>query len=253
MPTKNQFTKTLKVLIDDSEDRFHKTLKNKEPFWVNFEAWRTLCQDTIDLIYGPNSRNLNDFNSIRYSLSEAGVSHEQQNITFVVGLITANQKLKGMLLTVNSYLQEESVRLNSIYPTIFLSHGDKSKKLTDKLKEFLIILGATVVDVLEEANRNLSIGDKVKLLMSSCNCGIALITAEDKLVSGKMEGRPNIYHEIGLMEKSENINPRMILLKEDTVTLPSNLREKGYTKFNRSIFSEIYPLIIKELKSFGYL
>lgn len=249
---KHPLKRKLEELIADCDTRTHKSLSEGKPNWNDFESWRTQCQDLIDLIYGPNSRNLNDFNSIRYSPVDSDANEGLRSITFLIGLLTAKQRLKGFLGTINSFLPDD-VQQSITYPTVFLSHSGKCQKLADKLKQFLENLGATVIDVLGEPNKLMSIDQKIDSYMNLCNLGIALITADDELKSGEKRERPNIDHEIGMLMKAPNIAPKIILLKEDRVTkLPSNIAGKGYIGFNRSSFAEIFTDLVKEIKAFGF-
>lgn len=253
MPTKTQFKKTLQELITDSETRFHKALQEGKPFWDDFEVWKSRCQDTIDFIYGPNSRNLNEFNNIKYSPIDVSAEPAQQNFMFVVGLLIASQRLKGILSTVDNFLPDDAIQPSITHPTIFLSHSGKSQKMANELKSFLENLGATVIDVMSEPNILRSVDQKVESYLNLCNLGIALITADDELKSGEKREKPNIDHEIGMMMKASNIASRIVLLKEDKVTkLPSNIQSKGYITFNRSAFSKIFSDLVKEIRAFGY-
>jgi len=248
----NKFKRSLLVLIEDARIRVEKTIESNQPYWQNFEAWKTKCKDTIDLIYGLSSRNLIEFNNIGYVALNVYATPKDNLIAFIVGMMTAKQKLEGFLFTVENFIDESEQIRTGIYPTIFLSRSEKAEKLSNRLKLFLSNLGATVIDVMEQPNLNLSLSNKITHYMRPCNCGIVLVTADETIISGEKREKPNIDHEMGLLEKDPNIAGKIIILKEDVVNLPTNYKEKGYISFNRSSFSDVFVNLVKELRGFGF-
>lgn len=249
MITKDTASENLDALIKDAISRIKETIAKGAPYWENFNLWHQASLDCLEQIYGSNHRNLNEFAQIRFS-NPAG-DNNSQRVTFIVGLMVAKERLLATYLSVKSYWDEGVKTIT--YPTIFLSCSEKSKKISDKLKTFLTNLGAKVVFVSDEPNLNLSVSDKVSYYLAQCNTGIAVLTADDELVSGKRINKRNIDHEVGLMSKSEEINNRIVILKEDKVEKASNYKENVHITFNRSTFGDdVYPKLVKELRAFGF-
>lgn len=244
--------KSLVLLSEEATLIINRALKNKHPVWSDFISWQTKCKDVIDLIYGPSSRNLAEFNGISYVPPSSSATEVQHLIAFILGVMTAQQRLKGFLFTVENFIDESEKIKTGIYPTIFLSRSKKAEKLSEKLKLFLSNLGATVIDVIKLPNLNLSTSNKIAFYMKPCNCGIILVSADEILKSGEKRERPNIDHEMGLLEKDQNIAGRIIILKEESLILPSNFSEKSYIGFNRSNFSDVFIDLVKELRGFGF-
>lgn len=249
MITKKKAQEVLDALVGDTTERIKATMVAGKPSWDKFDIWRQMALDCIEQIYLPNHRNLIEFSQIRFSNPTANES--SQLVTFIVGLQIARERLIATRASVELYWGDDMT--TSTYPIIFLSCSEKAKKISNKLRDFLTILGAKVIIVSEEPNLNFSPASKVEYYMSQCNCGIVLITADEELESGQKINRRNIDNEIGLLSKSENINPRIIILNEKSVKRASNHAEKVHISFNRSIFGDdVYPALVKELKAFGY-
>ncbi|MGE5041332.1 MAG: TIR domain-containing protein [Candidatus Levyibacteriota bacterium] len=249
MITRNKAEEILDALIKDSIKRIKNTLANRTPYWENFNLWRQTSLDCLEQIYGPNHRNVIEFSQIRFANPSGDTN--SQNVTFIVGIISAKERLLASMISVKSYWLE-NVKTNT-YPIIFLSCSDKSEKIAGKIKTFLINLGARVVYVVDEPNLNLSIEDKVTYYMAQCDCGIAVLTGDEKLFDGKPVNKRNIDHEIGLLTKSSNINNRIIILRESNVEKATNYQEKVHISFNRATFGDdVFPSLVRELRGFGY-
>lgn len=250
MITKKNAQEVLAAMVADTDNRIKTTIESGKPFWDKFDLWRQASLDCIEQIYLPNHRNLAEFSQIRFS--NPGTDSASQLVTFIVGLTIAKEKLVATQLSVELYWSED-IRTSS-YPIIFLSCSEKAKNLYNKLEIFLTNLGAKVIIVSKQPNLNLTPNSKIEHYMSQCNCGIALITADEQLESGEQINRRNIDNEIGLMSKSTNINPRIIILKEKSVKKASNHAEKVHINFYRGTFGDdVYPELVKELKAFGFL
>lgn len=254
MIKKQEIIKVLKVLIDDAEHRKTETIKNNAPFWKEFETWRTACLGTIlELYKSENNYLYRSFSEIRFTQARLpGQPHDPRGslITFIVGLEIAIEKLKGLLLLVNIWIPEDDHSQET--PVIFISHSTKAKTITNKIKNFLKEFGAIPILVEELPSLNLSVDQKIRLYMKQCNIGLAILTSDDKLVSGEKQPRQNVTHEIGLMQESSSINGKIIYLKETSVKLPSNYSEKVWISFSKSDLDETFIKIIREIKNWGF-
>jgi len=248
---KEKIRELFQALITDADERISKSIEAKSPHYDRFELWKTMSLNAIEQVFGQGHQNFTDFSSIRFSPNQPTDNPIVEALHHIVGLRVAKEKLTAMLVIAEIFIEDEPQH-NTTYPVIFISYGGKGAKLAQKLKEFLRILGAAPLDVMDLPNMGASVGEKVQTHMDACTCGIAIISAEDELKSGEVRGRPNIDHEIGMMTKCASIGNRIIVLKENQVTLPSNFRERAYVPFSRSAFSEVYPDIVKELRGFGF-
>lgn len=253
MSQKEKIKQSFVELIQETQRKLDVCSTTGTIDWANFEFWRSACQDAIELTFGPNTRNLTEFQNIRFSVEPALSSLAL--ITHKIGLIMAKEKLMAMLYTVKTWLPEDKPLLPPapIQPVIFISHGKISRRQLGKLKEFLTTLGATAIIVEDEANSGMTPAQKVENYMANCNVGLVLMTADDKMKeSDEVRGRPNVDNEIGMLRKSDNINKRIIIFKEATVILPSNYSELVRENFNRSQIETIFTRIVKELKAWGF-
>ncbi len=115
---------------------------------------------------------------------------------------------------------------------IFIAHG-KNKKPLEQLRRILDQFRVPYKVATEEPNLGRPIGTKVKEVMESCNCAILLFTADEELFDkdGKSVWRPNenAIHELGA--SSYLYGNRIVILKEEQVTLASNYKDIGYISF----------------------
>ena len=105
----------------------------------------------------------------------------------------------------------------------------------------------------EEPNLGRPIGTKVKEVMEACNCAILLFTADEALFDkdGKSIWRPNenVIHELGAA--SYLYGNKIVILKEENVTLASNYKDLGYISFQTNALDAKSLDVLKELIGFG--
>lgn len=254
MSQKSKIKAIFQDLISETRKRIENCRNRGSIDWDNFEVWRTACLDAIEVTFGSNHRNLIEFQGIRFT-AEPNSMPIQSLIAHIVGLQIALEKLIGMFYTIEVWLPEDEPQLPPapFQPITFIAHGGSNQSQLNKLKEFLLALGAVPVVVEEQPSLGLSILDKVRYYIAYCNSGIALITAEDRLQgSNEVRGRPNVDHEIGILMESANIGGRLIILKEQGVTLPSNYRELVWTEFSGDNLDSALTQIVKEFRAFGF-
>ena len=248
MITKSKASSVLDELIKMAIQRIDNTVANGKPQWEGFEMWKQASLDCLEQIYGANHRNVLDFLQIKFS-NPTGDPNAQR-VTFLVGLMMAKEKLIATLFAVQTYWEEKSKDI--IYPIVFISVSEKAMNLAEKLEVFLINLGATPIVVSKKPNLGLTPEAKVNHYLDQCNSGIVIAACDQVLRDGTKISKGNIDNEIGLLTKSPNINNRIIILKEKEVNLSSNHKERVHITFNRSMFSDIYSDLIKDLKGFGF-
>lgn len=81
------------------------TLKNQEPFSSEFKKWKRDTEVAIEKIFGNNTRHLNDFKHIRYTLVVTGedTTQSEYNKKFYAGLEDAHSILQSMIEEIQQY------------------------------------------------------------------------------------------------------------------------------------------------------
>jgi predicted nucleotide-binding protein len=135
---------------------------------------------------------------------------------------------------------------------IFIAHG-KNKKPLEQLRRILDQFKVPYRVATEEPNLGRPIGIKVKEVMESCNCAILLFTADEELFdkNGESIWRPNenVIHELGA--SSYLYGNRIVILKEQNVTMASNYKDLGYISFASDALDAKSIDVLKELIGFG--
>jgi len=140
---------------------------------------------------------------------------------------------------------------------IFVAHGKDGKPL-EQLKALLIELGVPFKVAVDEPHAGRPVGEKVASMMrDECSSAICIFSADElfwrKREDGELEEiwRPseNAVYELGAA--SVLYGRRIILFKEDKVTLPSDFRDIGHISFQSDgIQSHMWELL-RELKAHG--
>jgi len=137
---------------------------------------------------------------------------------------------------------------------IFIAHG-KNKKPVEQLKKILDQFKIPFKVAVEEPNLGRPISAKVRETMEACNCAILVFTADEefKNVQGQAIWRPseNVVYELGA--SGYLYDNRLVIMKEDDVSFPSNFRDLGYISFAKDNLESKSMEIIKELVGFGIL
>jgi hypothetical protein len=135
---------------------------------------------------------------------------------------------------------------------IFIAHG-KNKKPLEQLKKMLDQFKIPYRVAVEEANLGRPISGKVRDIMKSCNCAILIFTADEELkdIDGNTIWRPseNVVHELGAT--AFLYDNRIVIMKEEGVTFPTNFRDIGYISFDKDQLDAKTLDILKELIGFG--
>jgi hypothetical protein len=143
-------------------------------------------------------------------------------------------------------------------PKLFLAHGKNNRPL-EELKKILDGFGIQYVVAVDEPHVGRPISAKVAQLMNECTAGIFVFTKDElffrKQKSGEMEEvwRPseNVIYELGaagiLWER------KIIILKEDGVSFPSDFNDLGYIPFVDGEISARAMHIMQELIRFKLL
>lgn len=251
MLTKVKTLQNFQELINTTEKRIENTLKVGKPIWDGFEVWKTACSNAIEIVFTTQHRNFVEFQNIRYS-GDPGSTPTQNYLSHVIGLQIAKEKLGGMLYTISLWFDEDDAATDPIQPIAFIAHDSSTPKL-QLLEDFLVALSVQPIVVEKLPDAGLTVSEKVRFYMSKCNVGIAFITKAGTMKeTGEVRGRPNIDHEIGMMMNSPNIGRKLIVLKQDGVTLPSNYDDLVYSVFTKKSLEKSFIDIVKNLRAFGF-
>ena len=91
--------------------------------------------------------------------------------------------------------------------------------------------------------------------MNSCNCAILIFTADEEFQDkdGNTVWRPseNVVHELGAA--AYLYDNRIVIMKEEGVTFPTNFQDLGYISFKKDELDAKTMDILKELVGFGIL
>ena len=135
---------------------------------------------------------------------------------------------------------------------IFIGHG-KNKKPLEQLKKVLDQFRIPYKVATEEPNLGRPISAKVREIMQSCNCAILIFTADEefKTPAGVTIWRPseNVVHELGA--SGYLYDNRLVIMKEEGVTFPSNFHDIGYISFEKDQLEAKSMDVLKELIGFG--
>lgn len=86
--------------------------------------------------------------------------------------------------------------------------------------------------------------------LDSATLGLVVLTKDIKADDGKFYCRPNVYHELGYLMNRLGKN-KIIILKEDGASLPSNVQNIPYIPFKRENLVLRYLQIIEGIRSIG--
>jgi len=135
---------------------------------------------------------------------------------------------------------------------IFISHGGPSTAHVKAVRDLLDALGFTPVVAIHMPNLGLSIHDKVRKCMRICRSAIVLATPDEESPAQLIRTRPNVEHEIGMLQTMPNIGNRIVYMKYPRVQFPSNYRENVWIPFDTERIGESFVPLIKELRAFAF-
>jgi len=135
---------------------------------------------------------------------------------------------------------------------IFIAHG-KNKKPMEQLKKVLDQFHIPYKVAVEEPNLGRPISSKVRDIMKSCNCAILIFSADEEFKDkdGNTIWRPseNVIYELGAT--AFLYDNRIVIMKEEGVTFPTNFRDIGYISFDKDQLDAKALDIIREMIGFG--
>jgi hypothetical protein len=134
---------------------------------------------------------------------------------------------------------------------IFLGHG-RNRKTLEQLIRVLDEWGIPHKEAIYEANAGRPIPQKVAETMRQCGAAILIFTADEEFrdADGGALWRPseNVIHELGAA--GVLYDNRIIIFKEDGVTLASNFSSIGYISFEKDKLDAKVFYLLRELRHF---
>lgn len=137
---------------------------------------------------------------------------------------------------------------------LFIGHG-RNKVPMKQLTALLGNLGIPYVVVEDEPTSGRPISQKVRDAMEECGAAILVFSADieyfDKDNMSVWRPSENVSHELGAA--SVMYNDRIIMFKEESITLASNYSGIGYIEFEKDKLEAKMAELLKELVSFKIL
>lgn len=139
---------------------------------------------------------------------------------------------------------------------IFVAHGKKMKPV-EGLKKVLDQFQIAYSVAVDEPHGGRPISAKVAQLMDQCSAGIFVFTKDERFLregpNGEQEEvwRPseNVVYELGAASKMWQ--SRIIILREEGVSFPSDFKDLGYITFNGEDIAPKALDLLKELVQMG--
>lgn len=140
---------------------------------------------------------------------------------------------------------------------VFVAHG-KNRKPLEQLKEMLKEVGVPFEIAVDEAHAGRPVSEKVATMMrEQCSSAIFIFSADEQFFRMGANGeqieiwRPseNAVYELGAA--SVLYGRRIIIFKEDRVTLPSDFSDLGYISFHGDEIQAHWTELLRELKAHG--
>ncbi len=134
---------------------------------------------------------------------------------------------------------------------IFLGHG-KNRKPLEQLIKILDEYGIPYKEAIAEPNAGRPIPAKVAETMRECGAAVLIFTGDEEFrdAAGTTVWRPseNVAHELGAA--SVLYDNRIIIFKEEGLTLGSNFSSIGYISFGKDKLSDKGMDLFRELVNF---
>ena len=128
---------------------------------------------------------------------------------------------------------------------VFISHG--KDPCWKELQHFLENqLERPTIELAQRISNGRTVIVKLAEAANSCSHAIVLMTGDDLTVDGAARVRENVMHEIGYFQGRLGLD-RVILLREEGVSMPSNLGGIVYIPFTKGKIASVFESLIREL------
>jgi predicted nucleotide-binding protein len=128
---------------------------------------------------------------------------------------------------------------------VFISHGRSQhwRAVQDYIENDI---GLETMELAQEANRGLTVIEKLFDRASHCDSAVIVMTGDDMAPDGPRV-RENVMHEIGLFQGKYG-RQRVVLLHEEGVSIPTNLSGVVYIPFPKQGIEAGFYVLQRELK-----
>lgn len=144
--------------------------------------------------------------------------------------------------------EEPQTPKSDLGQAIFVAHGKKKEPL-EQLKSILTEFKIPHTVAVDEPHLGRPISAKVREIMQNCNCAIFIFTADEEFRTpqGETIWRPseNVVYELGAA--SYLYGTRIVILKQEEVSFPSDFKDLGYISFREGDLKGQSMEILKEL------
>jgi predicted nucleotide-binding protein len=127
--------------------------------------------------------------------------------------------------------------------TIFISHGRSTA--WNELQTFLKRAQRPTMELAQRASRGHTVITKLAAAAEHCSHAVIVMTCDDVSASGAKRVRENVMHEIGYFQGRLGLN-RVVLLREQGVSMPSNLGGIVYLSFRRGKIAGTFKQLLQE-------
>ena len=260
-PPKDKAIQRLQKALDSIADLKQSHWKSDSP---KFEKWRRNTKIAITYTFGEDSRQVEDFGRISYSLfavSSSTTDSDWQR-AYISGLELATAILQSMIEEVEEYWEDDSLTGVSTsnkktspehLQDVFIIHGrDEGTKET--VARFIERLGLNSIILQEEPNQGQTIIEKFEQ-HAEVAFAIALLTPDDtgSLAGGEQSHKPrarqNVIFELGYFTGKLG-RQGVCALTKGPVEIPSDYYGVLYIPFEESGAWKM--ALVKELKTAGF-
>ncbi|MCK9397153.1 MAG: nucleotide-binding protein [Methylobacter sp.] len=129
---------------------------------------------------------------------------------------------------------------------VFISHG--TDPCWNEVQHFLETkLARPTIELAQSSSHGKTVIDKLTNAATLCSHAIVLMTGDDAAAEGAARVRENVMHEIGYFQGRLGLD-RVILVREEGVSMPSNLGGIVYLQFTKGNVTTVFEALAAELK-----
>jgi len=127
---------------------------------------------------------------------------------------------------------------------IFISHGTSNE--WKKLQSFLERkANRPTLELAQRPSFGSTVISKLADAANQCSHAIIVMTGDDAMRKGAKRVRENVMHEIGYFQGRLGLN-RVVLVREEGVSMPSNLGGMVWLSFHRGSIADVFPKLANE-------
>ncbi len=129
---------------------------------------------------------------------------------------------------------------------VFITHGRAQdwRQIQTYIEKDLKL---DTLELAQQASGGATIIEKLERAAEECDCAVIVMTGDDTDGDGQAKARENVMHEIGYFHGKYG-RPRVILLHEDGVSVPTNLAGIVYVPFPKGTITAAESTLARELR-----